>query len=195
LQMNIVDDFECHHGINEHWVSSDPQYIQAYEYCSQRCFTQVIEELEGLVIQHLFELLKANLSGTRYKMRKHISKAIGRRSGAIQTALEKYNTLAPLQVLPQPTLDYTEVVGYASLGKFALLKYSCHDLLAKPWAVPENWEMAAKFFKVLHSHEELTCLNVKICHLSAWVDFEDKKILSAIDALNTMGLNLLAMEL
>lgn len=62
--MNIVDDFEHHHGINERWVSSDPQYIQAHEYCSQRHFTWVVEELEGLVIQRLFELSKANLSGT-----------------------------------------------------------------------------------------------------------------------------------
>jgi hypothetical protein len=62
--MNIVDDFERRHGINERWVSSDPQYIQAREYCSQRRFTRVVEELEGLVIQRLFELSKANLSGT-----------------------------------------------------------------------------------------------------------------------------------
>lgn len=34
LQMNVVDDFECCHGINEHWVSSDPWYIQAHKYCS-----------------------------------------------------------------------------------------------------------------------------------------------------------------
>ncbi|KAG1765356.1 hypothetical protein EDD22DRAFT_978792 [Suillus occidentalis] len=152
-------------------------------------------ELEGLVIQRLFELLKANLSGTGYKMQKHISKAIAQRSGAIRTALEKYNMLAPLQVPPRPTLNYTEVVGYTSLSEFALLKYSRHNLLAKPWAVPENWEMVAKFFKVLHSHEELTCLNVEICRLSAWVDFEDKEILSAIDALNAMDSDLLAHRL
>ncbi|KAG1762157.1 hypothetical protein EV702DRAFT_1183120 [Suillus placidus] len=135
-------------------------------------------QLEGLVIQCLFELSRANLSGT-----------------AIQTALEKYNTLAPIQVPPRPTLDYTEVVGYASLGKFALLKYSRRDILAKPWAVPENREMAAKFFKVLRSHKELTRLNIEISRLSAWVDFEEKEILSAIDALNAVDSNLLAAEL
>ncbi|KAG1816658.1 hypothetical protein DFJ58DRAFT_739688 [Suillus subalutaceus] len=169
LQMNVVDDFERCHGINECWVSSDPWYIQAREYCSQRCFTQVIEKLEELVIQHLFELSKANL----VQMHKHISKAITWQSGAIRTALEKYNTLAPLQVPPQPTLDYTEVVGYTSLGEFALLKHSCHDLLAKPWAIPENQEMAA----------------------NAWVGFEDKEILSAIDTLDAIDSTLLAAEL
>ncbi|KAG1777873.1 hypothetical protein EV702DRAFT_1179145 [Suillus placidus] len=122
-------------------------------------------------------------------MRKHISKAIARRSGAIQTALEQYNTLAPIQVPPRPTLDYMEVIRYASLGEFALLKYSRRDILAKPWAVPENREMAAKFFKVLRSHEELTHLNIETSRLSAWVDFEEKEILSAYDTLNAHRLN------
>jgi hypothetical protein len=55
--------------------------------------------------------------------------------------------------------------------------------------------MMAMFFKVLCSHEELTCLNVEIGHLTAWVDFEDKKILSAIDTLDGVNSKLLAAEL
>jgi hypothetical protein len=127
-------------------------------------------------------------------MRKYISKAITRRSGAIRTALEKYNTLAPLQVPPRPTLDYVDVIGYASLGEFELLKYSRHDLITKPWAVPENREMAVKFFKVLRSHEEITRLNVEIGRLGAWVQFEDQQMLSVIDSLRDEGSIMLAAE-
>lgn len=65
-------------------------------------------------------------------MCKYISKAITRRSGAICTVLEKYNNLVPLQVPPRPTLNYTDVIGYVSLGEFDLLKYSRHDLMTKP---------------------------------------------------------------
>ncbi|KAG1772889.1 hypothetical protein EV702DRAFT_1201363 [Suillus placidus] len=194
LQMNIVEDFECHHGINRHWEVTDPQYQQAHQYSGQRRFVQAVEELEGLVVQHMFELSKANLSSTGYKMRKYISKAIARRSGAIRTALEKYNNLAPLQVPPRPTLDYADVIGYASLGEFDLLKYSHHDLMMKPWAVPENREMAVKFFKVLCSHEEITRLNVEIGCLGAWVQFEDRHILSTIDSLQDKGSMMLATE-
>ncbi|KAG2750988.1 hypothetical protein P692DRAFT_20727652, partial [Suillus brevipes Sb2] len=178
LQMNVVEDFERRHGIDQRWEVSDPRYHQAREYSGQRHFVRVVEELEGLVVQRMFELSKANLSGTGYKMRKYISKAITRRSGAIRTALEKYNTLAPLQVPPRPTLDYVDVIGYASLGEFELLKYSRHDLITKPWAVPENREMAVKFFKVLCSHEEITRLNM----------------LSVIDSLRDEGSIMLAAE-
>ncbi|KAG1723983.1 uncharacterized protein EDB91DRAFT_1240015 [Suillus paluster] len=76
LQMNVVEDFECQHGIDQCWEVSDPRYHQAHEYSGQRHFVRVVEELEGLVVQCMFELSKANLSGTGYKMRKYISKAI-----------------------------------------------------------------------------------------------------------------------
>ncbi|KAG0693580.1 hypothetical protein DFH29DRAFT_985458 [Suillus ampliporus] len=76
-------------------------------------------ELEGLVVWYLFEMSKANLSGTGYKMC-------------------KYNKLAPLQDPPHPVLDYFEVVEYSSLGEFSLLKHSCHHILTKPWLLSAN---------------------------------------------------------
>ncbi|KAG2120252.1 hypothetical protein DEU56DRAFT_747007 [Suillus clintonianus] len=194
LQMNVVEDFERRHGINRRWEVSDPHYQQAHQYSGQRRFVRAVEELEGLVVQRMFELSKANLSSTGYKMRKYISKTITRRSGAIRTALEKYNNLAPLQVPPRPTLDYIDVIGYASLGEFELLKYSRHNVMTKPWTVPENREMAVKFFKVLRSHEEIIRLNVEIGRLGAWIQFEDQQMLSAIDSLQDEGSMMLAAE-
>jgi hypothetical protein len=113
-------------------------------------------------------------------MRKYISKAITRRSAAIRSALEKYNALAPIQHPPQPVLDYSEVVGYASLGEFSLLKYSRYDVLAKPWTIPENRDMATKYFKVTRAHEEILRLNVEIRWLAHWIDHDENKIRSAI---------------
>ncbi|KAG1833220.1 hypothetical protein DFJ58DRAFT_719456 [Suillus subalutaceus] len=116
-------------------------------------------------------------------MRKYISKAITRRSATIQTALEKYNRLAPLQDPPRPVLDYSKIVRYASLGEFSVLKHSCHDILTKPWAVSVNHKMAAKYFKLVRLHEEIVWLNVKIKHLQSWVEHEDRTMLEAIDSL------------
>ncbi|KAG1863272.1 hypothetical protein DFJ58DRAFT_715177 [Suillus subalutaceus] len=129
------------------------EYTPALEYSHERHFVRTVEEVEGLVIQHLFELSKANLSGT-------------------------------------------EVVGYATLGEFTLLKYSRHDFLRKPWAVPENREMSAKYFKLVRSHEEITCVNVEIGRLDAWVEYDDKKMLEVIEMLATDDpSSLLAAEL
>ncbi|KAG1845645.1 hypothetical protein F4604DRAFT_1936793 [Suillus subluteus] len=165
LQLNVVEDFELRHGITERWLPHDPKYVQAAQYSQERQFIRSVEELEGLVVRRLFELSKANLAGTGYKMRKYISKAITRRSAAIRTALEKYNKLAPLQNPPRPVLDYSEIVGYASLGEFSLLKHSRHDILTKPWTVSTNREMATKYFKL------------------SWVKDEDRTISEAIDSL------------
>ncbi|KAG1767336.1 hypothetical protein EV702DRAFT_980110, partial [Suillus placidus] len=162
------------------WTPECPEYMTALKYFHERRFVRVVEELEGLVVQCLFELSKANLAGTGYKMHKYISKAITRRSAAIRSALEKYNALAPIQHPPRPVLDYSEVVGYVSLGEFSLLKYSCYDVLTKPWTVPENRDMATKYFKVTRAHEEILRLNVEIRRLALWIDHDDNKIHSAI---------------
>ncbi|KAG2746697.1 hypothetical protein P692DRAFT_201686148, partial [Suillus brevipes Sb2] len=130
------------------WTPHQPDYVQAVQYSQERHFIRSVEELEGLVVQRLFEMSKANLAGTGYKMRKYISKAITRCSAAIRTALDKCNILAPLQDPPRPVLDYSEVVGFISLGEFSLLKYSRHHILTKPWSVSANHEMAAKYFKL-----------------------------------------------
>ncbi|KAG1856478.1 hypothetical protein F4604DRAFT_1590377 [Suillus subluteus] len=181
LQMNVVDDFERRNGINERWTIAHPEYTQALKYSHERRFIRTVEELEGLVVQRLFEFSKANLVGTG--LSRNYLCAIARRSAAIRSSLEKYNKLAPLQTPPRPILDYSEVVGYATLGEFSLLKYSRHDLLSKPWAVPDNREMAARYFKVVRSHEEITRLNVEIRHLDAWVEYDDAKMLEVIETL------------
>jgi hypothetical protein len=62
--MNAIEDFECRHEINRHWEVSDPQYQQAHQYSGQQHFVYVVEEIEGLVVQCIFELSKVNLSST-----------------------------------------------------------------------------------------------------------------------------------
>ncbi|KIJ65323.1 hypothetical protein HYDPIDRAFT_175258 [Hydnomerulius pinastri MD-312] len=125
-------------------MPQDLKYVEALQYVQHCTFICAVDELEGLVMQCMFELSKANLAGTGYKMRKHISKALTRRSMAIRSALERYNRLAPRQQPPCPKLDYTEVIGYTTLGEFSLLKHSRFWILDKLWTVKLNREMAMK---------------------------------------------------
>ncbi|KAG1760151.1 hypothetical protein EDD22DRAFT_848692 [Suillus occidentalis] len=175
-------DFSPSSGLNAS-TRQQSKTAEAQRLSVLRRYQLQINELEGLVIQCLFELSKANLAGTGYKMRKYISKAIACHSATIRNALEKYNQLAPLQIPPQPILDYADVVGYATLGEFTLLKYSHHDFLSKPWAVPETQEMGAKYFKLIRSHEEIVHLNVEIGCLDTWVEYDDGKMIEVIEML------------
>ncbi|KAG1819542.1 uncharacterized protein BJ212DRAFT_1209329, partial [Suillus subaureus] len=121
-----------------------------------------VEDLEGLVVQCMFELSKANLASTGYKLRKQISKAIVKHSGAIQSALNKYNKLAVSQNPQWPMLQYSKVMSYAALGKFEILKCLHYDILAKLFRNGTHCEMANKYFKIIHVQEAITRLNVEI---------------------------------
>jgi hypothetical protein len=165
LAMNVTDDLERRMGLTERWTSDSEEYRSAAAYLDNRQFIRAVDELEGLVVQRLFELLKAHLAGTGeystecllqytkrnacigYKLRKHISKAIVRRSKAVRASLDRYNQLAPLQSPPCPVLEYSDVASYRWLGDFILLKMSRHGILKQPWAVSTNREIARKSSK------------------------------------------------
>ncbi|KAF8513890.1 hypothetical protein JB92DRAFT_2551894, partial [Gautieria morchelliformis] len=104
--MNVVQDLECWLGLDEWWTCQHREYQEAVAYINNQEFMHAIEQLEGPVVARLFELAKANLMGTCYKLQKHISKAIMRQSAAVHAALDKYNLLAPKQGPPHPQLEY-----------------------------------------------------------------------------------------
>ncbi|KAG1769048.1 hypothetical protein EV702DRAFT_979077, partial [Suillus placidus] len=110
------------------------------------------------------------------------------------SALDKYNKLAVSQNSRQPMLQYSEVMSYAALGKFKILKCSRHDILAKPWSNGTHREMANKYFKIIHAWEEITRLNVEIQRLQAWVDKEDSDVERMATELDSTDM-LLAAEL
>ncbi|KAG1891130.1 hypothetical protein F4604DRAFT_1876299 [Suillus subluteus] len=178
LEMNAALDLERRLDLMKRWTPHDPQYQEALEYLNNRRFICVVQHLEGLVVQRLFELAKANLAGTGYKMRQQISNAITRRSTTIRNALEHYNRLAPLQSPPRDILKFSDVASYAWLGEFELLKSSRQEILTKPWVSKANREVASKYFKIVCAHEEIEHLNVEISRLQQWVEDEDAHLLN-----------------
>ncbi|KAG2109784.1 hypothetical protein BD769DRAFT_1365312, partial [Suillus cothurnatus] len=122
-EMNAVLDLERRIGVTQHWTPADPEYQEALKYLHNHRFIHAVQRLEGLIVQRLFELAKANLAGTGYKMCQQISNAITHHSTAIRNALERYNQLAPLQTPPQAVLKFSKVASYAWLGEFELLKH------------------------------------------------------------------------
>ncbi|KAF8126200.1 hypothetical protein EV363DRAFT_1298820 [Boletus edulis] len=75
--------------------------------------------------------------------------------------------------------QYSEVIGYTLVGKFALLKNSHYEIANKLWAIPKNWETLTQFFKVKRSHEEICQLNVEVRRLQLWVDHDENQLKSA----------------
>ncbi|KAF8515111.1 hypothetical protein BU17DRAFT_68059 [Hysterangium stoloniferum] len=65
------------------WTAASEQYQAVLKYMDKQVFQLAVDKLEGLVVQHLFELTKANVLETGYKLRNQIAKAIKTRSKAI----------------------------------------------------------------------------------------------------------------
>ncbi|KAL1673038.1 hypothetical protein EV122DRAFT_271001 [Schizophyllum commune] len=178
--IGAANDTERLAGVTERWRPDNERYIAALRYVQTREFERVMNRLEGLVVQRLVELSKANLSRTGYKLRKHIAHNLVKRSEAIRSVLAKYNNMAPNQEPPRPRIEYRDIVSYAFLGEFELLKHSKHNILQRPWSSPSNRQMADKYHKVKRAKEELIRSRVEARRLRHWVDQEEDTYRTAI---------------
>ena len=50
--------------VGERWTEDSPDFKKAEEYIRIRSYQRAVDKLEGLVVQRLFELTKANVSQT-----------------------------------------------------------------------------------------------------------------------------------
>jgi hypothetical protein len=57
-------EIEQREGITQRWQPVDREYKDAERFMDRRGFMAVVDDLEGKVVQRLFELSKANLAGT-----------------------------------------------------------------------------------------------------------------------------------
>lgn len=196
----VVEGCERRLGLDERWTTEHAEYTSTLEYLSRREFVRAVEELQGLLMQRLFELSKANLADTGmccgafhnaglscipgYKLRKHISAHITKRSEAVRKSLERYNRIAAKQRPKQPQLEYGEIANWIWLGDFELLKTWDSSLLDRPWTSPVNREAAGKWWKVRRAKEELVRSQVEAWRLWSWVQDEDSALEAKVDALH-----------
>ncbi|KIK17789.1 hypothetical protein PISMIDRAFT_52478, partial [Pisolithus microcarpus 441] len=126
----VVQELERKLNISRRWVPEDKEWQNAGRLVANREYCRALDNLESLVVARLFELTKMNRAGTGYKLRKHIAKALQTRSAAIKVVLDRYNKCALV------TLRWEEVVEYAFLADFDLLRDTREDISQRPWAHP-----------------------------------------------------------
>lgn len=110
-------------------------------------------------------------------MRKHIAKAIQTRSQAIRSALERYNAAASKLSPPRPKLSWDQVVEYAFLADFDLLRDSREDIREKMWARPANRVLMDQHFKIQRAREEIKRLNIEIKRVITHIQDEENYLL------------------
>lgn len=111
-----------------------------------------------------------------YSLCKHIGNALKSRSAAIRTALGKYNIAAATLTPPRQELSWDEVVEYAFLADFDLLRDTRQDIRSRPWATPAARQAMDSYFKLLRAEEEITRLNIEIRRLLTFMHDEDVEL-------------------
>lgn len=106
-------------------------------------------------------------------MRKHIAKALQSRSQAIRTALERYNSAARALPVPRRQLEWKEVVEYAFLADFDLLRDARQDITHRPWATPAGRLAMGQYFKIERAREEIERLNVEVRRVATFIRDEE----------------------
>ncbi|KAJ7339791.1 hypothetical protein DFH08DRAFT_963839 [Mycena albidolilacea] len=169
-----VIDIEERLDITARWTSTSPEWAAAVKLVKEKKFTDALNALELLIVERIFELTKVNRSGTAYKMRMHIAKALQARSMAIKNAISQYNTAAFALEPPAPSLTWDQVIGYTFLADFDFLRATDGELLNKPWSQPAYYLAMDSYFKILRAREEIVRLNIEICRLVTWINNEDR---------------------
>ncbi|KAF8132147.1 hypothetical protein K438DRAFT_1694684, partial [Mycena galopus ATCC 62051] len=131
-----VQDLEVRLGITRRWEPDDEEWVAAARMVINRRYQRALDELEGLVVARMFELSKAHMSDTGYNLRKHIAKALQARSKGVRSALDRYNDAAAALSPPRTHLTWEQIVDYAFLADFDLLREGREDIRSEPWAQP-----------------------------------------------------------
>jgi hypothetical protein len=190
--LQAVHALELKLKITERWQPESAEWQNAGKLVAMRKYQRALDVLEGLIVARMFELTKMNRSQTGkllsfcnssvltiglplgYALRKHIGKALQTGSSAIRTALDRYNTAAQALNPPRRTLHWKEVVKYAFLADFDLLRDARQDISQHPWATPAGRLAMDLHFKICRAAEEIERLNVEIPRVATYIRDEDR---------------------
>lgn len=170
-QLDVVFDLEAQLNIleKERWEPGEQAYDDTVKFIKERHYNRCLDQLCHLLIQRLFELQKTQLESTGYKLRRHIIKALKRRGLTIRTALNAYNKAAREISPPRPTVTFKEIINYAWLAHFDLLRVSRNNINDKQWTQPHVRVLMDQWYKLQRAHEEIKRLNVEIKRLQTWL--------------------------
>ncbi|KAJ6474311.1 hypothetical protein C8R45DRAFT_935708 [Mycena sanguinolenta] len=160
--LDVVQGLESKLGIEQRWTSESPEWILAEKAIKEHRYLDALDEIERIIVERLFEMTKIHQSGTGYKMRSHIAKALQARSKAVRNAINRYNAVAEDMVPPKPTLSWEEVVNYAFLSEFDILRDTQDGIQSRPWTRRSYRLAMDRYFKILRAQEEIKRLNIEI---------------------------------
>ncbi|KAJ7708496.1 hypothetical protein B0H14DRAFT_3082218 [Mycena olivaceomarginata] len=172
--LESVQELERQLEIVDRWTPASPRWESTTVAVKKRKYRLALDALELLIVERIFELTKMNRSQTGYKMRKHIAKALQARSKAVRNAIDRYNSAASLLDPPMRQLTWEQVVEYAFLADFDILRDTRAEIQSRPWTRPAYRLAMDRYFKILRAREEIRRLNVEIPRVVTWIRDENR---------------------
>ncbi|KAJ7512593.1 hypothetical protein B0H11DRAFT_1699088 [Mycena galericulata] len=172
--LEAVQDLEVRLEVVDRWTVASPKWVSTVVEIKKWKYQLALDALELLIVERIFELTKMNQSQTGYKMRKHIAKALQARSKAVKNAIDRYNTAAVALDPPMPHLTWEQVVKYAFLADFDILRDTRAEIQSRPWTRPAYRLSMDRYFKILRAREEIKRLNVEIPRVVTWIRDENR---------------------
>ncbi|KAH7870139.1 uncharacterized protein C8R40DRAFT_1163288 [Lentinula edodes] len=171
-----VHALESKLDVHVRWTEGSAQWEEAGALVTGTKYRRALDKLEGLLVSRIFELSRLNISGTGYKMRKHLASALKKRLKSIQSAIIEYNTVAAKMKPKRQPVDWEEVVEYTFLSEFDILRDTREDIRECPWAVPANRVIITQFFKVIGAEDELSRVHQEIRRLITYMQREKDEL-------------------
>lgn len=188
--LKVVQRTEDTMGLDQatRWASDSEEYLKGIKEINETAYRRALDRVALLVVQRLLELVKIGLPGTGacscswwtsetaltfhgvgYKMRKKIGEGLKNRSTALSSAVAEYNVQAKKLNPPRPSLEFSQVMSYAFLAEFDLLRDVRTDIRELPWTRPALRTATIVFLKMERAKEEICRVNIEAKRLKTWI--------------------------
>ncbi|KAF8137983.1 hypothetical protein K438DRAFT_2030893, partial [Mycena galopus ATCC 62051] len=159
-----VEELEEILDIAERWTTESAKWEATVGEIKRRKYTIALDTLELLIVERIFELTKMNQSQTGLA---------GMLKGG-ESAIDRYNDAACALDPPMPRLTWEQVVEYAFLADFDILRDTQVEVQSKPWTRPAYRLAMDRYFKILRAREEIKRLNIEIRRVVTWIHDENR---------------------
>ncbi|CAE6404734.1 unnamed protein product, partial [Rhizoctonia solani] len=187
-----IQKIEEEHGLKR-WTRGSTEWKEAHALRDNQHFHSCVDTLEHLVVQRLLELSRSGLANTGYKLRQQIARSITSRSGAVKTALARYNAAAAELTPPASEITWKEITDTSALAKLELLRISRRNVLDRPWMKPQNRRCVEQSHRLQRAHEEIERLNLELLRFHTSIIDEELELSAKLCELRTTGSPLIAL--
>ncbi|KAJ7813916.1 hypothetical protein B0H13DRAFT_2382094 [Mycena leptocephala] len=171
--LESVQTLEALLDVAERWTVESPKWVLTVVEIKKRKYQLALDALELLIVERIFELTKMNQSQTDAEAHRQGP------SSQVEGSEERhrhYNTAAGLLDPPMPHLSWEQVVEYAFLADFDILRDTRAEVQSRSWTRPAYRLAMDRYFRILRAREEIKRLNVEIPRVVTWIRDEYKAL-------------------